>query len=228
MEPQSKFGSFMAHLYLGKQIETKGFISRRKIIRIGPLITTAGFLFETGAVLGRAMRDRLEILAYPFSGTEPDAHELAEVMRNEGREIAKMGNGATTVQEFTLITMMRQSQPTASLDDMGAWMLAHGNKEVSLEQAMESTLMLEIDGVCFGSEFPDRFEELYINSYGRPDPERWQFWVQAGLNIPDEPPEFVPLDVRTEQDLTLFANYCAEFYPDYVTKLGLQQYIGAS
>lgn len=225
---ESKFARMLARHYLKRQIETKGMISRRKIIRFGPLISAGGFLFESGAVLGRAMRTKLEAFAYPFCGEEPDSQELAEYLREEGREIAKLSGDATTVQVLVLVTQMRRSDPGASLDNLGAWMLERGNREVELEQAMQKGYTFGVEGVGFGATFPERFEELYKNSYGKDDLGTRQRAVKAGLDIPPEPPEFVPLDARTEDDLTMFAEYCAEFYPDLVAKLELERFISRS
>ncbi|MCH7699885.1 MAG: hypothetical protein IH865_13190 [Chloroflexi bacterium] len=97
---------------------------------------------------------------------------------------------------------------------------------MALDTAFQELTMLAVTGAGFGAEFPERFEELYANSYARQDPADWKRLHEAGLGIPPEQDEFVSLDTRTKNDLTMFAEYCAEFYPDYVAQLGLEEYVG--
>lgn len=226
MEAQSKFTWMLAKHYLGMQVETKGLISRRKFVRLGPLISVGGFLFETGAVLGRAMHDRLLTFIYPYCSETPDNAQLVDFMRREGQKMATRGEGASTITELVGISEMRKMDPTLPVEQWSTWWLANADSELTVDFAGQMGLMFALNGAGFGAEFPGRFEELYINSYGRIDREMWQEGAAAGLNIPAEPPEFVPLGTRTENDLAIFADYCAEFYPDYVPKLGLQQYVG--
>ena len=43
MKPRSKFTFVMTQHFLGMQVETKGLISRRKVVRMGPLIRCGRF-----------------------------------------------------------------------------------------------------------------------------------------------------------------------------------------
>jgi len=228
MERQSKFTFMMALHFLGMQVEKRGLLSRRKVVRMGPLISVGGFLFETGAVLGRVMRDQLPTFVYPFCSETPDNVALADLMRRKGREVASRGEGASTISELVTISEMRKVDATLPADQWAMWMLANGNGELAVEFAGQMGIMFMVDGAGFGAEFPDRFEQLYFNTYAKVDRDAWNEMREHGLDIPAEPDEFVPLEVRTENDLAIFADYCAEFYPDYVAKLGLQQYVGRS
>lgn len=226
MEAQSKFTMMLAQHYVGQQVEAKGLISKRKFVRMGPLIMTGAFLFETGAVLGRAMRDRLATFTYPFCSTTPDNAELADFIRRQGQAVASAAPEVNTIHELVFISEMRKADPTLPAEQWSAWLLANGDAEVTVDLAGQMGLMYQSSGAGFGAEFPDRFEELYANSYARQDPADWKRMHEAGLDIPSEQDGFVPLDARTKNDLNMFAEYCAEFYPEYVAQLGLQEYVG--
>ena len=230
MEAQSKFASMLGNHHLKRQVERKGLLSRREFVRFGPLLTVGGFLFETGAVLGRAMRDRLVTFAYPFCGTEPDYEPLADFIREAGRNVASRGSDASAVHELAVISEMLELDSTRRADEWATWMMEKGDQEISLEMASERCVLFGIRGVGFGAEFPERFEQLYVDTYTHSDSdrERWKEASEHGLEIPSEPDQFVPLETRTQTDLAMFAEYCAEFYPDYVAKLGLGQFVGQS
>ena len=225
---ESKFTLALAQHYMGMQVETKGLISKRKFVRIGPLISTGTFLFETGAVLGRAMRDRLATFAYPFCGTTPENSELAGFIRSQGQAIASAAPEASTIHELIFISEMRKADPSLPAEQWNAWLLANGDAEVAEELVVGMSLMFQSSGAGFGAEFPEKFEEMFANTYKVDDPELWREAAVAGLDVPSEPPDFVSLEERTKTDLGMFAEYCAEFYPDYVGKLGLGQYVGRS
>ena len=227
MEAQSKFASMLGNHHLKRQVEKKGLLSKRQFVRFGPLLTVGAFLFETGAVLGRAMRDRLVTFAYPLYGAEPDYEPLADFIREAGRKVALRGSDASAIHELAVISEMLELDSNLRADEWATWMMEKGNQEISLEMASERCVLFCIRGVGFGVEFPKRFEQLYVDSYthSASDRERWKEASERGLDIPSEPDEFVPLETRTLNDLTMFAEYCAEFYPDYVEKLGLSGYV---
>lgn len=204
-EAEPKFTMLLARHYLDTQVETDGTDSERKFVRMGPLFTTGTFLFETGAVLGRAMRDRFATFAHPFCSEMPDNAELADFIRRQGQAVASAAPEAGTIHELVVISEMRKADPSFPAEQWNAWLLENGDAEVTVEFAERMGLVFQSNGAGFGAEFPDKFEELFAAAY------------EAGDDS---------LETRTKAELTMFAEYCAEFYPDYVAKLGLSEYIG--
>lgn len=221
----SKFTMMLSGLYIGRQVETKGIFSKRKFVRLGPLITTGAFLFETGAVLGRAMRDRLPTFAYPFCSATPENVELADFMRRQGQAVASAAPEATTIFELIVISEMRKAEPNRSGEQWNEWFFANGDSELTVDFAGQMGALFQSGGAGYGAEFPEKFEQLFASSYKVDDPELWREAAKAGLDVPPEPPDFDTLETRTKNDLAMFAEYCAEFYPDYVKKLGLGDFV---
>lgn len=214
--------------FLSQQVETKGLISKRKVVRLGPLLSASTFLFETGAVLGRAMRDRLPAFLYPYCSGTPDNSELANFIRSQGQDVAERAPEASTVWELVMMSEMHKMDSTLPPADWSLWLLANGDREILVDEAAQAALLLMANGTGFGAEFPQRFEQVFFNSYGNVDREAWLEGHAAGFGIPEEPPAFISLDERTANDLSMFAEYCVEFYPEYVSKLGLQAYVGSA
>ncbi len=224
-EAEPKFTMLLARHYLGTQVETDGTDSERKFVRMGPMFTTGTFLFETGAVLGRAMRDRLATFTYPFCSETPDNAELADFIRVQGQAVASAAPEANTIYELVAISEMRKADPSLPAEQWNAWLLENVDAEVTVEFAGRMALVFQSNGAGFGAEFPERFEELFAASSQADDPEQVSEAAAVGPVAPAQTPAYDSLETRTKAELTMFAEYCAEFYPDYVARLGLSQYI---
>lgn len=215
-----KYGAMLAHHLLSRQIEKKLF--RRKFIRLGPLLVTSGFLLETGAVLGRLFRDRPELFALPFFAKDEAAlTEATDWMRDLGKEIAMVAADASTTFQVVMMSQIAGSGVQPSSGNWGLWLMSHSEERVAPEEAFNVGLLWAIRGAGFGIEFPKRFEDLYVRTYAKHDPESWSRAFKYGaVDLPEEP-DALPIDEREQGTRAEFAEFCAMYYPDLLSPLGL-------
>jgi len=84
--------------------------------------------------------------------------------------------------------------------------------------------MFGLEGVGFGSSFPELTEKMYINTYEKVNLDNWARGVAAGIDIPAQP-EIVSLEEREEAVLLIVAVYTADYYPELLDPLDLRGYI---
>ena len=67
LETRPRFAASFVEHFLSRQTEKRIF--GKPYIRMGPLLTTGAFLFESGGILASAFADRLEPFILVFSAT---------------------------------------------------------------------------------------------------------------------------------------------------------------
>jgi hypothetical protein len=79
--------------------------------------------------------------------------------------------------------------------------------------------MQGLEGIGFGSSFPDLTEKMVRNLYEHFDMNKWSEARAHGLNIPEKPRK-ISFEEREEEVLTEVANYTREYFPELVEPLG--------
>jgi len=201
-------------------------------IRFYDLCAVLSYLYTSGAILGRARRNKLSILAKMLSvpGTEKEnmnwlqeqAKERLEKFRNE------LGKEPDTFNEFILFKEL-ESAIGVSMED---WFEAHtkGNtkimkvadEKVPLEQAQHGMRMCGLAGIGFGIAFPELTERMCRNATENIDMDKWSKARAYGLAIPEKP-DIVSFEEREESILQIVAAYTAEFYPELLDPLDLRR-----
>jgi hypothetical protein len=219
MTNRPKFAIGVAQPYLAAQVEKK--LLGGKFIRLSRLLTTGGFLFETGAVLGLAFHDCIDKFVVAYSCDDPNQRSGLPFIQEEGNRIAAVADRVSTINELFITYAMLQDDPSQQKSSWSEWLVARGNEKIPLEPAGALSMMFGSRGVGFALRAPDRFQELYVSSYANQDRRSWaEAYKHGAVNTP-EPPEFVPLSERQEDAVAEFADFCRQFYPELLTPLGL-------
>ena len=214
-----RFNTALVAEYLGRMVE-KRFLGG-KFVRVGPMLTVGVFLFEMGAILGYAFRDRVDAFALPFFAKD-DRPDAVEYMRDLGRNArAATLAEAKTLNELVMVWGMRQEDASLPHEHWPQWFMARSNEKLDVEEAFETSLVFGVAGAGFGAEFPDAFEALYANSYTPDDPETWREAHKYGVVDTAEQPELVPLEDRVREAREGFAEFCQEYFPQLIEPLGL-------
>lgn len=181
-------------------------------IRLGQLMTVKMWLFETGAVLGRARSAELETLAILLArpGREKDVATYLIIRADELMRSCERKEPATFF-EF--------HQQVGNIDLEG--LLKEGMKNVPLRVAHMIGQSGVVDGVGFGARYPDLTEAVYRRSYEQIDVDSWRRARAAGLDIPEHP-EKVTLEERQHEVLLEVSWFASEYYPELVEPLGLR------
>jgi len=223
--------------YLGIPIVTK--VAKTRLfggpyIRFYDLCAVLSYLYTTGAILGRARRSKLSILAKMLAvpGTEKEninwlqehAKERLEKFRHE------LGKEPDTFNEFILFKEL-ESAIGVSMED---WFEAHtkGNpkimkvadEKVPLEEAEPVIKLFAAQGIGFGSSFPELTEKMYRNTFENIDLDVWADARAHGLAI-SEKPTMLSLEEQEEIVLQMVAAYTSEYYPELLDSLELRSYL---
>ena len=202
-------------------IVKKGFFSGEYVL-FSAYMPRAGFLYETGAVLGYTYRDRLMTFAQLFAspGTE---QKLIGWLHKQASEHLEHINAPSDLADLyfapeatRLIGVLR----SAGLTDAEDWIDMHkvANQKLRVADVFMSLQTAPSLGIGFGSCFPDLTTKLLTTEI---DPAEYMSMRAAGLDVPPTPPKTKTMDERQEMALSLIRPYVKQARPDLVTALGL-------
>jgi len=198
--------TFLTTRYLAQMMETSG-----ASVKLGRVMTVKMWLVETGAILGRARRDKLETLA------------ILLAQRGRERQIAEY----LVARADELIALCGEEEPITFFDfhqrvgniDLQEFM-KEGMEDVPVRMAHMIGQSGVVDGVGFGARYPSLTEKMYRAQYEQIDVETWRHARKYGLDIPEEPSP-VALEEREQLVLLEVATFVADAYPQLLEPLRL-------
>ena len=223
--------------FLGIPIVTKVAKTRffgGPYIRFYNMFEVISYLYMSGAVLGRARRSKLSILAKMVSipGREKEflnwlqkqAKERLEKFTNE------VGKEPDTFNEFILFKELESAIGVSMEDWFEAYtkgdtkIMKAADEKVPLEEAEPTIKTFQLEGIGFGSAFPELTEKLYRNTFEKVDRDSWIEARKYGLAISEEP-TIISLEEQEEIVLQMVAAYALEYYPELLDPLDLRGYV---
>ncbi len=228
MADQSSRPSLMFHL--GKNVVLplveKGLFGGT-YIRVGRFLIAGLWLYQTGAVLGRARRDRLETLAKMFSEPGRERESSNYLQDLAAKRIDKYGREPERFYDFFMKTEYEKAGVSwpAMLDaggrvDLDAMKRVRKEK-IPLDQADQTLRMFVLEGIGFGAKFPELTERMWRQTYETFDLEVWDDARRHGVDVPEEPTP-IPLEQQEQEVLAQVAVYATEHFPELVEPLGLR------
>lgn len=198
-------------------------------IRLGDFLIVCSFLYEAGAILGRARHDKLTILAKAFPADPGKEDSFINDLQNEARkrleeyekEFKKQPNSF-----LDLVYVLELKKLGLSLGDTDFKTLkkAFGEKW-PLKEAEPHIKFFGLEGIGFGSCFPELTVKMrlshYIQNIGL---DKWQKYREAGLHI-SEQPNIISLEEQEHDVLSMVAAYVSENYPELLDPLDLRSFI---
>jgi len=221
-----------------KQVVRKK-LSRKRYITMFYYSRTLAFQYETGALLGRAMRHKLDILHKMLVKPGTDINRSIAFIQSEAKARLKKfteqkGKEPDTFNDFIALTELEEAakvmglsidedayyqDPKSHLKNLGK-LYSH---EVALDDVYKNILNCSLYGIGFGSSFPELTVRMYKNTYENINVNMKE-WAEArsyGLNIPEKP-DFIPLEEREREILAIVAGYTGEYYPELLDPLDLR------
>ncbi len=217
--------------FLGIPIVTKVTKTRTfggPYIYFGGFLMVCSYLYENGAILGRARSDKLTILAKLFPadlGKEEnfinELQNIAQKRLNEyEREFQKEPSSF-----FDIFYLLELKKVGLSLADTNLKTLKKALEEkCSLKQFEAHIKMSGLEGIGFGSCFPELTARMYKNYHENIDVDKWSEARAHGLTIPEEPTR-ISLQEQEETVLQMTAAYASEYYPELLDPLDLRGYV---
>jgi len=197
-------------------------------IHFGDFLMVTAHLYENGAILGRARRNKMAILAKLFPvdpGKEANFIDLLQDLSHKRLEEYKREFEKEPKSFFELFCVL-------SLRESGINLSATDSKTV--ERALREKMNMYdteplikdfgLEGIGFGSLFPELTEKLYRNHRESIDMGVWSEARTYGLVLPEEP-TVVSLCEQEETVLQTVAIYTSEYYPELVDPLDLRGFL---
>lgn len=220
-----------------KQVVRKKLFGKRYIQFIDYARILA-FQYETGALLGRAMRDKLDIFHKMLLKPGADINNSITSIQSKAKDHLKKfteeeGKEPDTFYDFIATRELTKAEkvmglstvdvhePKRHLKELGK---LYGH-ELALDDVYTNIFNSGLIGIGFGSSFPELTVKMYKNAYENIDKNGWPEAGSHGLNLP-EAPDIVSFEEREESILRMFAAYTAEFYPELLDPLDLRSYTG--
>lgn len=219
-EGQRTLMSYLGMEPMRKVVETRLFGGT--YIRFSNFLLVASFLYESGAILGRAKRDNINELAKMVSVPGREEEFMNWLQEQAKKRLEKIGEEPNSFYLFFV---------SGELEKLG---LSLSSDLRVLKKAFEEKWPFEklepfikafgIDGIGFGSSFPELTEKIYRNAHESIDSDIWSEARAYGVDIPEKP-ERISLEEREEIVLQMVAAYTSEFYPELLDSLDLRGYL---
>ena len=196
--------------YLGYQVLNS--VSREGLagniyVPLSGLLYVCGYLYETGAILGRAEPDRLnELISMSFSG---DAQYcLAEVKRLLRRRLEASGRYAHSFYIFYLHGIMEGMNMSFDVSGM-----KEAHKDI--RHRTEAGNFMEYagaEGLLLGSRYPDLAEKMYGYRHGPHEDVIHE--MTKGLDIMPEAETIISIREREQLILDKVREFVSQYHPD--------------
>jgi hypothetical protein len=199
------------------------------------LCAVLSYLYTIGAILGRARRSKLNILAKMLSFPGTDINEFIEFLKEKAKKrLDKFRSDVGKEPDrFDAFILFRELESVIGVS-MGHWFEAYtegntkimkaANEKVPLEKAEPIIKMFAMEGTGFGGSFPELTERMYRNAFENVDMEAWADARAHGLAI-SEKPTLLTLDEQEKLVLQMTAAYASEYYPELLEPLDLRVYL---
>ena len=203
------------------------------------------FMYESGAILGRARHNKLDILEkmlvswvsiiptgsnYFYLTRFKPGIEQIEFLRKIAKKRLdtfrnEVGKEPDTFFEFILFREIERLIGLSPADSLKPYIRKNqrplGERKMSLEVAYPDIEGFGLEGIGFGGSFPELTERMYRNAYEGIDTGLWSEARAHGLAIPEKP-EIVSLEEREATLLQMVAAYATEYYPELLDPLDLR------
>tara|TARA_B100000315_G_scaffold53234_1_gene47567 strand:+ start:410 stop:1135 length:726 start_codon:yes stop_codon:yes gene_type:complete len=203
-------------------------------VRSIDLLSVSAHIYSIGAVLGRALRDKLDTLTKLLFVPSTEDHKVDRVMQLCKKDAKNnLGREPATFDDFAFYSGIEKRLRTEGIDlsPQDAFeAYSHGDRKikklfdekVASEGVGEHTAIMLLQGINFGSSSPELTEKMYRKAY---EDER-DFWAGKwyGVTIPEEF-KVASLEAGEGAVLQIAVAYTLEYYPELLDSLDLRDYI---
>lgn len=216
-----KFSTLMGYLaveHTGQIVETSLF--KGAYLRFGRLLMVCLSLYETGAILGRARRDKLSILARTFPVLKGHEDDFINLLQENARErLEKFGKEPDSFFNFIMSTELEKANLSLTGSNFKTLKKAF-MKKFPLKEAEPIIKELGLEGIGFGSCFPELTEKIWRRTYESIDMDKWSKWRSYGLALSEKPLK-MNFEEQEQIVLEMVSTYVSEHYPELIDPLEL-------
>lgn len=181
-----------------------------QFIRLGRVLTLSSWLYETGAMLGRFWKDRLSVVVEMYE-VEGKQEEFTQYWCNQAKNRLERYGGQPNSFPIYVAQTDLEMFIGKKLDDL----LKIGDKKLHHKEGQEWLRLAEtsmIEGIMFGSMFPDLAHTMLVNEYEKIDVASWKEARKYGMTLSEKPPQITVVDKEREA-LAMARDYVMEYFP---------------
>jgi hypothetical protein len=210
------FGHFLIMGILPKLLE-KGVFAEPSI-RLGRVLTLSFWLYETGAILGRFWKDKIPVV-FSMYEVEDKREQFTQYWHDQARNrLEKYGGQPRTFTIFVLQTDLDMFM-RKKLEDF----VKIGMKKLSPSEANQWLKLVEtsmIEGIMFGSLYPDLTHTMLVNEYEKIDVDSWKEARKYGVTLSEKRPQMTVED-KEKEAVQMARDYVMEYHPGLIADLSL-------
>lgn len=211
-------GTFFMLGILPRLMEKDGL--GKQFILLGRVLTLSSWLYETGAMLGRFWKDNLPVVVKMYE-VEGKREEFTQYWRNQAKNrLERYGGQPNSFPIFVVQTDLEMFMGK-KLDDL----LKIGDKKLHHKEGQEWLRLAEtslIEGIMFGSMFPDLTHTMLVNEYEKIDMDSWKEARKYGVTLSEEPPRITAAG-KEKETIETARDYVAEYHPELMDDLRLTE-----
>jgi hypothetical protein len=210
------FGHFLIMGILPKLLE-KGVFGEPSI-RLGKVLTLSYWLYETGAILGQFWKDKIPVV-FSMWEVEDKREKFTQYWHDQARNrLEKYGEQPRTFPIFVLQTDLDMFMGK-KLEDF----VKIGMKKLSPNEANQLLKLAEtsmIEGIMFGSLYPDLTHTMLVNEYEKIDVDSWKEARKYGVTLSEKPPQMTVED-KEKEAVEMARDYVMKHHPRLIADLSL-------
>lgn len=184
-------------------------------------------LYTSGAIIGRARRDKLttleKMLVLPVLGP-CSVKSLQDQAEKRLEVFIEMGEEPDSFTYFIQIPEYEKAMGLAALSEFASRGTTKAlDKKIPLAEAALPAESFGLEGIGFGSRFPTLTEMMYRTDYENIVAD-WRESKAQGLAVPEKPIE-ESFEKREENILKVVGFYASKYYPELLDALELSSHL---
>lgn len=197
-------------------------------IRLQDYVELLCFLYSSGAIIGRARRDKLTALEKMLASSVIGLRSVKSLqeMAKKRLEIFKteMGKEPDSFIKFIQIPEYEKAMGLAAFSEFASGRPTKAlDKKIPLAEAVLPVESFGLEGIGFGSSFPTLTEIMYGTDYEN-IVANWRESKAQGLTVPEKPIE-ESFEKREGNILKVVAFYTSKYYPELIDALQLRGHL---
>ena len=181
-----------------------------QFIRLGRILTLSIWLYETGAILGRFWKDKISTVVEMFEVEEKRGEFTQYWCEQAKKRLEKYGEQPNSFTIYVAQTDLEMFMGK-KLDDL----MKIGDKKLHHQEGQKWLRLVEtslIEGIMFGSIFPDLTHTMLVNKYEKIDTESWKEARKVGLTLSEAPPQTTAAD-KEKEAVEMARDYVTQYHP---------------
>jgi hypothetical protein len=186
-------------------------------IRLGKVLALSSWLYEIGATLGWIWKDKIPTLVKMWELEVEVEAFIKHWKKRAGERLKQYGSTPKSFQVFIAQTDLERlwGSNIDELEQVVNIKLIEHSADKSLSHASSASI---VEGIMFGSKFPELTENMLRNTYENNDRETIDEALKFGVVLPGKSPANTVVNMKIKAK-KLAHDYMQQYYPELLNVL---------